>query len=764
MNRPRPVELLPVRRGGTGGLGATALDSDRRATPDSDEPATPDSDGRDGGRVRDNRAVSPVVGIVLLLGITVVLGAVAAPMVFGFASDSAVDAPSAEFGFVYTESTPEATDSFGSTGDGFSETGVVRVIFQRGDPLPAEQIRIQSDEGTQYLDDTDAYAAGETVYPGDRFSVWASRGERISIIWESADGEESDILGVFTIETVSDLPPGVPAPTTGCSYVESQLPGDVTIDGEVVECDLDQYSIDDISFLDGGTVLGEVAGAGTITATNGETYFGDVVSGTDGSGGDITADASTFEGDVVANGSGSVDLDGGSTVTGTLTADQHVTVDGDSSVARGIEARNGDVTVGDGSTAGGKITAAGSVTVGSADVGNDVTAGGAVDFDGTSLQGSVDATGDVTVDGGTVTGDIETDGDVYLTDATVEGTITAGGTIHITNSEAGGPVDADGDVTVTDSTVDERALPDGQLTCTNSRINQQNCAEYRTPYHEVTIQSTNAPVGDGETLEVLATVENTGFGGTQDLTLDIDGVQVDSTPVHIGRHQQTTKTLTWSTDGDDSGEHTATVASPDTQDSETVTVTDQGSPAFDVTLDSYDATVPEGSTVEFEASVENSGGAPGTQTIELRQADGTVLDSTDESLQPDESTQVTLSWPTDGSDTGTHDITVASDDDSVTREVTVEAVVYDIQDLTLRSGHGNSIEVVVTLETEDEDAWIEARGIRKNKGVHDSATLEVGPSEDEYVVTINGANQVDRVEVSLYDGGDTEMDMEEAQY
>jgi hypothetical protein len=98
----------------------------------------------------------------------------------------------------------------------------------------------------------------------------------------------------------------------------------------------------------------------------------------------------------------------------------------------------------------------------------------------------------------------------------------------------------------------------------------------------VTITGSNSPVEAGDTVEVKATVENTGTeDGTKDIELMIEGVTEDTkTGVHLDSGSSTTVTLDWNTDSSDDGgakgkDHVATIKSPDSDDSTNVRVCDK---------------------------------------------------------------------------------------------------------------------------------------------------------------------------------------------
>ncbi|MEF8814606.1 MAG: S8 family serine peptidase [Halovenus sp.] len=184
---------------------------------------------------------------------------------------------------------------------------------------------------------------------------------------------------------------------------------------------------------------------------------------------------------------------------------------------------------------------------------------------------------------------------------------------------------------------------------------------------DVTVDATNSPVTEGETLEVDATVENTGEAtDSQTITLDVDGVR-DATDVTLAGGESQTVTLEWTTGTGDAGEYSAAVFSEDDTDSTGVTVREAA--AFTISLTETNSPVIEGDTLTVDATIENTGAEADTQSITLG-VDG-ERDSTTVTLAGGESQTVTLEWATVAGDNGSYTATVASDDDTDTIDVTV---------------------------------------------------------------------------------------------
>lgn len=123
----------------------------------------------------DERAVSPVVAVVLLLVITVILATVIATAMFGLDTGSA-EAPSVTLSFAVVSDSVEMT-------------------HEGGDPLDADNIVVLDGNGTQLASlDSDLTAGeSETVVTG------LNGIDRISVVWREPGGEDTEVLATFEL-------------------------------------------------------------------------------------------------------------------------------------------------------------------------------------------------------------------------------------------------------------------------------------------------------------------------------------------------------------------------------------------------------------------------------------------------------------------------------------------------------------------------------------------------------------------------------------
>jgi hypothetical protein len=103
-----------------------------------------------------------------------------------------------------------------------------------------------------------------------------------------------------------------------------------------------------------------------------------------------------------------------------------------------------------------------------------------------------------------------------------------------------------------------------------------------TSNFQVSIDQTNSPVSEGETLKVNATLKNTGGqSGTQDVRLDIDSTQEDiEQGLTLASSEVVGVNLTWTTEDGDAGDYSARVASENDAASVQVTVNSKDTTGF----------------------------------------------------------------------------------------------------------------------------------------------------------------------------------------
>jgi flagellin-like protein len=153
-------------------------------------------------RLTEDRAVSPVIGVILLVAITVILAAVVAAFALGFAGDSGTNAPQVTFDTEFTAETDTDDD------------GVVVVTVTGGDSFDAASVNFRGDltrsedRGGDPTDVTggassdwaeaDDISDGSTVTAGDSISVGVPGAAfEVDLVWQPSDGGDSAIIATL---------------------------------------------------------------------------------------------------------------------------------------------------------------------------------------------------------------------------------------------------------------------------------------------------------------------------------------------------------------------------------------------------------------------------------------------------------------------------------------------------------------------------------------------------------------------------------------
>ena len=124
----------------------------------------------------EDRAVSPVIGVILMVAITVILAAVIGAFVLGLGDSASQTTPSASFDF-----------EFEKTNSDFNAT----VTHEGGDTIPEnDQLNISYND-----DESEQFADGSPVRAGDSVKVENVEAEStVRVIWTSSDGGSSSTL------------------------------------------------------------------------------------------------------------------------------------------------------------------------------------------------------------------------------------------------------------------------------------------------------------------------------------------------------------------------------------------------------------------------------------------------------------------------------------------------------------------------------------------------------------------------------------------
>ncbi|WP_144904328.1 type IV pilin [Halobellus captivus] len=132
----------------------------------------------------DDSAVSPVIGVILMVAITVILAAVIGAFVLNLGQGIDQSAPQASFDFDYNETSNNVT-----------------ITHQTGDSIDAERLSTTGLAGgsANWTDHMAGTVSAGTSVEFNNTADWS--GETIRVVWESQNGENSATLSQSTAPT-----------------------------------------------------------------------------------------------------------------------------------------------------------------------------------------------------------------------------------------------------------------------------------------------------------------------------------------------------------------------------------------------------------------------------------------------------------------------------------------------------------------------------------------------------------------------------------
>ena len=116
------------------------------------------------------RAVSPVIGVILMVSITVILAAVIGAFVLEFGSSVSDSPPTVQFDMTV------------------NSDNNAKILHEGGDVFEADSVSITNNE-SEYTFESGSVSAGDK---SDSFNV--SDRDTVRVVWESDNGEKSNIL------------------------------------------------------------------------------------------------------------------------------------------------------------------------------------------------------------------------------------------------------------------------------------------------------------------------------------------------------------------------------------------------------------------------------------------------------------------------------------------------------------------------------------------------------------------------------------------
>ncbi|WP_380675662.1 type IV pilin [Salinigranum sp. GCM10025319] len=124
----------------------------------------------------EDRAVSPVIGVILMVAITVILAAVIGTFVLGLGDQVSTTSPQAQFSFDYDSDADEVT-----------------VTHDGGDSIDNSTLEVVNSSGGNETFTDDPVSSGSSV------TISATPGNTIRVIWSSPSDDSTATIGRFEV-------------------------------------------------------------------------------------------------------------------------------------------------------------------------------------------------------------------------------------------------------------------------------------------------------------------------------------------------------------------------------------------------------------------------------------------------------------------------------------------------------------------------------------------------------------------------------------
>ena len=148
----------------------------------------------------DDSAVSPVIGVILMVAITVILAAVIATFVLGLGDSVSNTAPQASFSFNYdTDDSTNELDITHSGGDTI-ESQLLRITSDKNFDDPGNEF---SDSGSASWNKFDKFSKGSKISAGNTLTIAEASDDTfdeasVRVTFQSEQGDTSATLAEWT--------------------------------------------------------------------------------------------------------------------------------------------------------------------------------------------------------------------------------------------------------------------------------------------------------------------------------------------------------------------------------------------------------------------------------------------------------------------------------------------------------------------------------------------------------------------------------------
>lgn len=146
----------------------------------------------------DDRAASPVIGVVLVVALAVILASLVSIQAFGLFGVADDPGPTMDFAFDYdtgaAESTPDSWDTKDSNTGTPDYDGILEITFQGGEKVAPERLTVQrpnNESAVSYPVSTEKLEVGTTL------KVWVKDDWTVRVIWRDPGGDKTAAVAVW---------------------------------------------------------------------------------------------------------------------------------------------------------------------------------------------------------------------------------------------------------------------------------------------------------------------------------------------------------------------------------------------------------------------------------------------------------------------------------------------------------------------------------------------------------------------------------------
>lgn len=160
----------------------------------------------------NQRAVSPVIGVLLMVGIVVALGVVVFDVTDSLGENTGEVPPNTDLDYDYTQTGADNVLEISHGGGDVLNDGTVgqlRIVFDTNDGLDQDVVDEVGDgiedtpvSGSTYgMEDDGSLSLGDTLFVIDdgTASEDFSPGDNVAIIWVSESGQQTEQIGDYTV-------------------------------------------------------------------------------------------------------------------------------------------------------------------------------------------------------------------------------------------------------------------------------------------------------------------------------------------------------------------------------------------------------------------------------------------------------------------------------------------------------------------------------------------------------------------------------------